>query len=79
MFGNNNIRCVRDGKEGEGPRRLFFEWGLLRPTGAIEINRDTIQFSRKKNGCQECIMMQIHLEDTVNALRDLSGTEGGAQ
>ena len=31
------------------------------------------------SGCQECIMIQIHLGDTVNALRDLSGTEGGAQ
>ena len=32
-------------------------------------------------GCQEleCIMIQTHLGDTVNALRDLSGTEGGAQ
>ena len=31
------------------------------------------------SGCQECIMIQIHLGDTVNALNDLSGTEGGAQ
>ena len=31
------------------------------------------------SGCQECIMILIHLGDTVNALKDLSGTEGGAQ
>ena len=31
------------------------------------------------SGCQECIMIQTHLGDKVNALRDLSGTEGGAQ
>ena len=31
------------------------------------------------SGCQECIMIQIYLGDTVNALKDLSGTEGGAQ
>ena len=31
------------------------------------------------SSCQECIMIQIHLGDTVNALRDLSGTEVGAQ
>ena len=48
MFGNNNIRCVGDGKEGEGPRCLFFEGGYISATGAIEINRDTIEFSRKK-------------------------------
>ena len=50
MFGNNNIRCVRDGKEGKGPGRLFFEKGggsYISATGAIEINRDTIEFSRK--------------------------------
>ena len=34
MFGNNNIRCVRDGKEGEGPGRLFFEWGLYKTYGS---------------------------------------------
>ena len=50
MFGNNNIRCVRDGEEGEGPGRLFFEGGYISATGAIEINRDTIEFSRKKTG-----------------------------
>ena len=31
------------------------------------------------SGFQECIMIQIHLGDTVNVFRDLSGTEGGAQ
>ena len=50
MFGNNNIRYVRDGKEGEGPDVYFSNGGYIRPTGAIEINRDTIEFSRKKTG-----------------------------
>ena len=56
MFGNNNIRFVRDGKGGGGggggkvPGVYFSNGGYIRPTGDIEINRDTIELSRKKNG-----------------------------
>ena len=46
MFGNNNKYVVFfDGKEGDGPGLLFFEGGLYNAKGAIEINRDSVEFS----------------------------------
>ena len=50
MFGNNNIRCVRVGKGGggEAPGVYFSKGGYISATRAIEINRDTIEFSREK-------------------------------
>ena len=37
-------------RRGKAPGVYFSKGGYIRATGAIEINRDTIEFSRKKNG-----------------------------
>ena len=52
---------------------------LFRKVGYFLLGREKGRVQSHLSGCQECIMIQIHLGDTVNALRDLSRTEGGAQ
>ena len=52
---------------------------LCRKVGYFLLEREKGRVQSPLSGCQECIIIQIHLGDTVNALRDLSGTEGGAQ
>ena len=52
---------------------------LFRKVGYFLLEREKGRVQSPLSGCQECIMIQIHLGDTVNALKDLSGTEGGAQ
>ena len=52
---------------------------LCRKVGYFLLERKKGRVQSPLSGCQEFIMIKIHLGDTVNALRDLSGTEGGAQ
>ena len=37
-------------RRGKAPGVYFSNGGYTSATGAIEINRDTVEFSRKKNG-----------------------------
>ena len=37
-------------RRGKAQGVYFFKGGYISATGAIEINRDTIEFSRKKTG-----------------------------
>ena len=46
--------------------------------GYFLLEREDGRLQSPLSGCQECIMIQIYSRDTGNALRDLSGTEGGA-
>ena len=37
-------------RRGKAPGVYFLKGGYIRATGAIEINRDTLEFSQKKTG-----------------------------
>ena len=50
---------------------------LCRKVGYFLLEREDGRLQSPLSFCQECIMIQIRLGDTENALRDLSGTEGG--
>ena len=50
---------------------------LCRKVGYFLLERENGRPQSTLSGCQECITIQIYSGDTVNALRDLSGTEGG--
>ena len=41
------------------------------------LERENGRLQSPLSGCQECSMIQIYTGDTGNAMRDLSGTEGG--
>ena len=48
MFGNNNKYAVfGTARRGTAPGFYFSKGGYISATGAIEINRDTVEFSRK--------------------------------
>ena len=59
MFGNNAVfgTAIR----GKAPGVYFSNGGYIRPTGAVEINRDTIEFSRKKR--VPCLQNYLKHED----------------
>ena len=48
-------------RRGKAPGVYFSNGGYIRPTGAIEINRDTIEFSRKKRVV--CLQNYLKSED----------------
>ena len=49
---------------------------LCRKVCYFLLERENGQLQSPLSGCQECITIQIYSGDTVNALKDLSGTEG---
>ena len=49
-------------RRGKAPGVYFSNGGYIRPTGAIEIKRDTIEFSRKKKRVS-CLQNYLKSED----------------
>ena len=52
---------------------------LCRKVGYFLLEREKDRMQSPLSVCQECIIVQTHLGGTVNTLKDLSGTEGGAR
>ena len=50
MFGNKTYAVFGTARRGKAPGVYFSKGGYISATGAIEINRDNIEFSRKKTG-----------------------------
>ena len=50
MFGNKTYTVLGTARRGKAPGVYFSKGGYISATGAIEINRENIEFSRKKKG-----------------------------
>ena len=53
MFGNKTYAVFGTARRGKAPGVYFSKGGYISATGATEINRDNMEFSRKKNGFRD--------------------------